>query len=534
MEKVGVYVRLSDEDRFKKNKNDDSESIANQKSMLIKYALEQNWEIVDIYSDDDYSGAGTYRPDFERMIKDCENGRINIVLCKTQSRFSRDMEVIEKYLHNKFVEWGVRFVSIVDNADTNNEANKKSRQINGLINEWYLEDLSNNVKKSLKNKREDGQYMGSFAPYGYLKDPNDKHKLIVDNNVAYIVREIFEKYKNGISYNQISKDLNARGILSPSLYKKSIGLNYVCGPVKNPTYKWYGDTVGTILRNEAYIGNLVQGKTTNISYKNHKSRAVPKNEWCRIENTHEAIVDRETWDLVQARLGKNECPMRNGEIHMFSQKVYCAECERVFMRNVFNSKGRNGQVYEKKAYLQCKGYKKYHTCDNNNSIRLEVLEEFVLESINNLLEKCNQEMLKKSYEEEIKKKNSNETKINNLNKEKVLVEKKIQECKCYFRTLYEDKLKGIITEDDFKMLKEDYSKDVEVAENRLKEIEDELFEFSNKAENQVDVDKILKKYKHIDKLNKFIVDEFIERIYIGKIDKDTNVREIRIVWNFEL
>ena len=190
MEKVGVYVRLSDEDRFKKNKNDDSESIANQKSMLIKYALEQNWEIVDIYSDDDYSGAGTYRPDFERMIKDCESGRINIVLCKTQSRFSRDMEVIEKYLHNKFVEWGVRFVSIVDNADTNNEANKKSRQINGLVNEWYLEDLSNNVKKSLKNKREDGQYMGSFAPYGYLKDPNDKHKLIVDNNVAYIVREI--------------------------------------------------------------------------------------------------------------------------------------------------------------------------------------------------------------------------------------------------------------------------------------------------------------------------------------------------------
>ena len=202
------------------------------------------------------------------------------------------------------------------------------------------------------------------------------------------------------------------------------------------------------------------------------------------------------------------------------------------MRNVFNSKGRNGQVYEKKAYLQCKGYKKYHTCDNNNSIRLEVLEEFVLESINNLLEKCNQEMLKKSYEEEIKKKNSNETKINNLNKEKVLVEKKIQECKCYFRTLYEDKLKGVLSLDDFKMLREGYSKDVEVAENRLKEIEDELFEFINKGENQVDVDKILKKYKHIDKLNKFIVDEFIERIYIGKIDKDTNVREIRIVWKF--
>ena len=224
MEKVGVYCRLSDEDRYKKNKNDDSESIANQKSMLLKYALERNWEVVDIYSDDDYSGAGAYRPDFERLIKDCESGRINLVLCKTQSRFSRDMEVVERYLHNKFVEWGVRFVSIVDNADTDNEANKKSRQINGLVNEWYLEDLSNNIKRSLKNKRDDGLFMGSFAPYGYLKDPNDKHKLIIDYNVAHIVKEIFEKSYNGIGYYKIAQSLNKREIPSPSMYKKEMGI----------------------------------------------------------------------------------------------------------------------------------------------------------------------------------------------------------------------------------------------------------------------------------------------------------------------
>ena len=170
IERVGVYCRLSDEDRDKKNVNDDSDSIQNQKSMLLKYALNNSWEVVDIYSDDDYSGAGTYRPDFERMIRDCESGRINLVLCKTQSRFSRDMEIIEKYLHNKFVEWGVRFISIVDNADTNIKGNKKARQINGLINQWYLEDLSANIKDSLSNKRDDGLFMGSFAPYGYMKD----------------------------------------------------------------------------------------------------------------------------------------------------------------------------------------------------------------------------------------------------------------------------------------------------------------------------------------------------------------------------
>ena len=195
MEKVGVYCRLSDEDRFKKNKNDDSESIANQKSMLLKYALDQDWEVVDIYSDDDYSGAGVERPDFNRLINYCENGRINIVLCKTQSRFSGDMEVIERYLHNKFIEWGVRFVSIVDNADTNNEANKKSRQINGLVNEWYLEDLSNNVKKSLKNKRDDGLFMGSFAPYGYMKDPMININLLLMKMLHLLLERFLKNIK---------------------------------------------------------------------------------------------------------------------------------------------------------------------------------------------------------------------------------------------------------------------------------------------------------------------------------------------------
>ena len=151
-DRVGIYCRLSDEDRFKKDKNDDSESIANQKSMLLKYALNKNWEVVNVYSDDDYSGADINRPKFNELLKDCEEGKIDIVLCKTQSRFSRDMEIVEKYIHNKFIEWGIRFVSIVDNADTQVKGNKKARQINGLINEWYLEDLSDNIRSSLQNR----------------------------------------------------------------------------------------------------------------------------------------------------------------------------------------------------------------------------------------------------------------------------------------------------------------------------------------------------------------------------------------------
>lgn len=534
MQKVGVYCRLSDEDRFKKNKNDDSESIANQKSMLLKYALEQGWDVIDIYSDDDYSGAGTYRPDFERMINDCESGRINLVLCKTQSRFSRDMEIIEKYLHNKFVEWGVRFVSIVDNADTNNEANKKSRQINGLVNEWYLEDLSNNIKSSLKNKRDDGLYMGSFAPYGYLKNPNDKHKLVVDENVRYVVEEIFEKYKNGIGYHRIARALNERGILPPSLYKKSIGSKFVCCNYDYETTGiWTSDSVATILRNEAYIGNIVQGKRTNISYKNHKSKQVPKSGWSRTLNAHEPIIDIETWDIVQRRIGTRQTPMKNGTIHMLSQKVYCAECGRIFMRNCYNVKGPNGDKI-KRAYLQCKGSKKYHTCDNNNAIKMEVIEKYVLDAINELLEKCNRIKLKNDFEKEVNKMNSKDSKINNLNKEKSNVEKKINESRLYFKNLYCDKQKGLITDDDFTLLRSEYSKDVERYSERLNEIELELEKLKESKENLIDVDSILEKYNYIEKLDKIIVEEFVEKIYIGKLDKVSKTREIKIEWNLDL
>lgn len=534
MEKVGVYCRLSDEDRFKKNKNDDSESIANQKSMLLKYALEKGWDVVDIYSDDDYSGAGVYRPDFDRLIKDCESGRINLVLCKTQSRFSRDMEQIEKYLHNKFIEWGVRFVSIVDNADTENESNKKSRQINGLINEWYLEDLSINIKRSLKNKREDGLYMGSFAPYGYLKDPNDKHKLIVDENVAYVVKDIFDMYYKGMGYSTIAKELNNRGILKPTLYKKTLGSKYRSSTFeKYGTDKWSGDTVARILKNDAYVGNLVQGKRTSISYKNHKSKKVPESEWCITLNTHEPIIDKEIFNYVQARLGKNEKPLVSGKVHMLSQKVYCSKCGRVFTRNCFNSKTIDG-VITKKSYLQCKGAKKYNICSNHASIRSEVLEEYILNKINLLLNKCNKAYLKDNYAKELLRKNGTDSKINNLNKELSYNEKKIAQGRVYFKSLYEDKINGLITEDDFKNLRSEYASEIEKAEKRINEIKSEMFNLEKNKDSNFEINNIIKKYKHIKELNKYIIDEFIKRINIGEIDKETNTRDIEIIWNFEL
>ena len=175
--KAAIYCRLSKEDE---DKIGESESIQNQKSMLLQYALENGFDIYQIYSDEDYSGIDRNRPAFNSMLQAASEHRFDVVLAKTQSRFTRDMELVEKYLHGKFMEWGVRFIAVVDHVDTNDTANKKSRQINGLINEWYLEDLSINVRSVLDHKRKEGLFIGSFARYGYCKDPNAKGKLIID------------------------------------------------------------------------------------------------------------------------------------------------------------------------------------------------------------------------------------------------------------------------------------------------------------------------------------------------------------------
>ncbi len=217
-----IYVRLSDEDRNKKYVTDESESIQNQKTMLINYCVEKGWQINGIYSDDDYSGADSSRPGWNRVLKDCEGGKCSIVVCKTQSRFSRDMEMIEKYIHGKFIEWGVRFIGVVDNVDTNIKGNKKARQINGLINEWYLDDLSDNVKATLSTKRKQGDFVGSFAPYGYLVDPNDKNRLVIDKEAAEVVRRIFEMYISGLGYISVAKQLNNEEIPPPCVHKRNI------------------------------------------------------------------------------------------------------------------------------------------------------------------------------------------------------------------------------------------------------------------------------------------------------------------------
>ena len=222
-----LYLRLSKEDADKLKEGDDSASIKNQRLLLTDYALEHDFKIVGVYSDDDESGLYDNRPDFERMINDAKLGMFDIIIAKTQSRFSRNMEHIERYLHHELPNLGIRFIGVVDGVDTAVSANKKSRQINGLVNEWYCEDLSMNIRSSFRAKMRDGQYLGSSCPYGYIKDPENHNHLIIDKYAASIVREIFNLYLSGFGKAQIGNILSSRGILIPSIYKREIlGINY--------------------------------------------------------------------------------------------------------------------------------------------------------------------------------------------------------------------------------------------------------------------------------------------------------------------
>ena len=228
--KAAIYCRLSKEDE---GKNGESESIQNQKSMLTAYAAEKGFEVYQIYSDEDYSGIDRERPAFNAMIQAASEHKFDVVLAKTQSRFTRDMELVEKYLHGKFIEWGIRFIAVVDHVDTGEAANKKSRQINGLINEWYLEDLSNNVRAVLDHKRREGLFIGSFALYGYCKAPDAKGKLVIDPEAAEVVRRIFALALSGMGAHKIAQILNNEGIPSPTAYKQLHGAQYHAAMKKN-------------------------------------------------------------------------------------------------------------------------------------------------------------------------------------------------------------------------------------------------------------------------------------------------------------
>lgn len=361
---AAIYCRLSKEDS-RREEGTNSESIVNQRKLLTDYAIKHDFEIYDYYIDEDRSGLDRKRPEFLRLIEDAELGRFSLVLCKTQSRFTRDMELVEKYIHGLFPVWGIRFISVVETYDTAVKGNKKARQISGLVNEWYCEDLSENIKAVLHKKMQDGEFIGSFACYGYKKVAENRHGLLIEEETACIVRDIFNLYLDGYGAVQIAAMMKLRHVLTPTAWKQSRGLLYSNPSVKKKQiaakqsddeqgketeikYNWSASTVKKILSNETYIGTLVQGKAEKISYKDKKLRAVQKKDWVCIPNHHEAIISKEVFEQVrQLRDSRRRVAVGKEKANPLSGKLFCMECQG---RMVRNGKRADGEYYWKCRY----------------------------------------------------------------------------------------------------------------------------------------------------------------------------------------
>ena len=518
MEKAAIYCRLSEEDRNKKQETDDSNSIRNQKAMLLEYSIQQGWEVYNVYSDDNYAGSDRNRPEFNRLLEDAEAHKFDIILCKSQSRFTRELELVEKYINGLFPIWGIRFISLVDNADTANKGNKKSRQINGLVNEWYLEDMSENIRAVLTSRRKNGFHIGSFAPYGYKKDPEQKGHLIIDEEAAAIVREVFTLFSQGYGKTAIARMLNDRGVPNPTEYKRLHGLRYQQPKRKNSTL-WKYSAISDMLTNEIYIGNMVQGKYGSISYKTKQNKPRPKADWFRVEGTHEAIIDRELWDRVQALVSSRAKPFDIGTVGLFARKVRCANCGYT-MRSSKN-RGRH--------YLQCSNRHVAKDACIGSFIAVDKLEKLVIEKLNALSQRyLDQDELERRVEFDQDLEQQKET----LLKVRSKLQKRLADNRNYLHTLYTDKVKGLVSEQDYCSLANDFSEERERLEKQIAETDRQLEELEARMLAGDQRKEIIQRYIHVEHLTREMVEILIDYITVGKRIPGTQEVPVEIHWNF--
>lgn len=525
---AALYLRLSKEDIDKISRGDDSESIKNQRLLLEEEAKKRGFFICDVYSDDDFSGTSSKRPEFNRLIADAERGLFNVVLCKSQSRFTRDMEVAEKYINRIFPMMGIRFIGLVDHVDTDIKGNKKARQINALINEWYVEDLSENIRAVFRSKMRQGQFLGPYAAYGYKKAEDDKHKLVVDAEAATVVRKIFQYCIEGYGAKKICDKLWEEGIVPPSVYRKQNGGNY-----KNPQSEkytlshclWGVTTVKKILSNEVYIGTLIQGKERKVSYKSDKVVAVPKEDWIVIQDNHEPIISKEDFYKVQEilRLRRKSSPYDKGQkIYPLAGKVICKDCGSSMLR--CGTKGTEAN------YLRCKLASKTNSeeCSGHN-IRYSVLEEKVLSEIqmhvDSILE--DETTMAELADTVVGKKNPIfewEKKIKELRREKEKIVLGLKSC-------YMDKYTGEIDEDLFLRMKIDFNIKGKRIDNELALAENKLLQYRGVAEMRDKGKEIVRRYTSFCELTNEIANDFIEYIEIGEKNAEKE-QEVLVHWKF--
>ena len=505
--KVGIYIRLSKEDE-EKEKYSESESVQNQRTLLMQYIKENKFNFVAEYVDDGVSGTSFDRPAFNKMIDDVEQGKINMVITKDLSRLGRNYVQSGYYTETYFPEHNVRYIAILDNIDTAlDSANNDIAPFKSILNEMYAKDTSKKINSVLQAKRNNGEYLGT-APYGYKKDPENKYHLIIDEEAAKVVKLIYEKYLAGFGTMQIADYLSKKKIPIPSDYnKRNRG-------AKSLTYGlWQQSTVRFILSNEIYTGAVIQGKRKKVSFKSKKFIDLPEEDWIKIENMHEAIISKEDFERAKKVINATKGSRVVQNDYLFKGLLRCYDCKGYIG---IRSPDKNGNIYGR-----CQRYGrfgKFDVCSPHN-FNYQVFEEQMLEV---LREVCKEYTNTKKLEKIAKQSKSKQPKELCIKKQIDFFKETIEKETRKLEVMYDDRLAGIITLDEYMKNANRIKECVKGYEQSIKELEQELSGESNKTKSESRLDNLIEEFLNMEKPTKEIIREFIEKIEIHR-DKQVDI-----------
>ena len=524
-----LYGRLSQEDMQKTNRKDDSNSIQNQRLLLEKYAADHGFENTRFIYDDGYSGTNFNRPGWQEFLKLMDAGKVETLIVKDMSRLGREYLQVGQYTELIFPSNGIRFIAVNDGVDSLYESTNDFTPFRNIMNEFYAKDCSKKGRSVVRLKAETGARIASRPCYGYMKDPADpKRHIIPDPDSAWVVKHIFQLCVEGKGPTQIAKQLTREKIFSPvSFYYEKYGVE-LTGESPAEPYKWSAQTVARILEDETYLGHTVNLKTTTLSYKNKKTIQRPESERLRFENTHEPLIDRQTWEIVQSIRQHKRRRANFAEQNMFSGLVYCMDCGGTMVLH------RAHTMDAVKNNFMCSTYKKKgkDVCSAHYIRELD-LYAIVLDDLRRVTHFARQNQ--RRFAEYIGMKMGKEAakEISLLQKKLDAMTRRRGELSALFKRLYEDSVLGRIPDEQYRLLSQDYMAEQKAIDEELPQLTEAL---QNLKDSSTNIDRFLenaRKYTEIPELTAEILHTFIERIEVGERGERysrTAPQEIRIVY----
>ena len=516
--KVAIYLRLSKEDddlSCSSGAKSESNSISNQRKLIYDFMKSHpELELYDEYKDDGKSGSNFDRAEFQRMMKDIEAGKVNCVVVKDQSRFGRDYIDVGKYKEKIFPKLGVRFITINEGYDSLSATSSDDLAftINSFVYDFYIRDISTKIRTNLTAKKQNGEYAGAFVAYGYVKDSNDKSKLVVDPFAADVVKDIFRWKIEGLSPQNIAVRLNELGIPSPAEYKKLSGSNYKTSFQTSSKAVWSHVSVRRILKNEIYLGVMIQGKRTTPNYKTKTVVTKAESEWLRVEGTHEAIISVRDFELVQELL-RDDTHCRAGDVTVpvYAGRIYCGDCGAAAVRKTVSYAGR------RYVYYVCNANKHDKTVCSRHSIREDILGQVIYQTVRHQIDllldvdKALRQFENLSWEKH---------KLKQLDASIEIQEEVVRKNNTLRLGIYEDLRAGLLDRSEYESLKKELAERIAEATAAIEKLNKEKREILDGVSKQQSWIEQFRQYENVTELTRPMVIHLIERI---NIFEDSNI-----------